>query len=104
MVKILITKQAKEDLRNIKDFIQKDSYQNSIKVLQSILEKIETLEKFPEIGKIIARTSTGPLRPILVYSYRIIYRFENNNVEVLTVHHSSRLLSNNPGIGEYFED
>ncbi len=104
MVKIFITQQAKEDLKNIKVYIQKDSYQNSIKVLQTLVEKIKILEKYPEIGKVIARTSSGPLRQIMVYSYRIIYRIENNNVQVLTVYHSARLLSNNPGIGEYFED
>jgi hypothetical protein len=36
MVKIFITQQAKEDLKNIKVYIQKDSYQNSIKVLQTL--------------------------------------------------------------------
>ena len=104
MVKVFVTRQAKEDLKNIKAFIRKDSYQNSIKVVQTIFEKIKVLEKYPEIGKVIAHTIIGPLRQIMVYNYRIIYRIHNTNVEVLTIHHSSRLLSNNPGIGEYFED
>jgi len=104
MVKIFITKQAKEDLKNIKSFIQKDSYQNSIKVVHTIIDKIKILEKYPEAGKIIADASAGKLRQIIVYSYRIIYRIEKNQLQVLTVHHSSRLLSNNPGIGDYFED
>jgi hypothetical protein len=46
MVKIFITKQAKEDLKNIKSFIQKDSYQNSIKVVHTIIDKIKILEKY----------------------------------------------------------
>jgi toxin ParE1/3/4 len=104
MVKIFITLHAKEDLKNIKTFVQKDSYQNSIKVVKTILEKIQVLEKYPGIGKIIAQTNLGALRQIIVYSYRIIYRIENDAVQILTIHHSSRLLSNNPGIGEYFED
>jgi addiction module RelE/StbE family toxin len=104
MVKVRITKQAKEDLKNIKNYIQKDSYQNSIKVVQTIFEKLQLLEQHPEIGKTIAHTNTGSLRQILVYRYRIIYRLQNNVLEVLTIHHSSRLLSNNPGIGGYFED
>ena len=104
MVRMLITNQAKDDLKSIKNYIQKDSYQNSIKVVQTILEKLQLLEKHFEIGKIIAHTNAGPLRQILVYKYRIIYRVQNDILEVLTIHHGSRLLSNNPGIGEYFED
>ncbi|MBS1918103.1 MAG: type II toxin-antitoxin system RelE/ParE family toxin [Bacteroidetes bacterium] len=104
MVKVRITQLAKEDLKSIKLYIQRDSYQNSIKIIETILDKLQLLEQYPEIGKIIAHTNNGPLRQIIVYKYRIIYRFQNNTVEVLTIHHGSRLLSNNPGIGEYFDE
>jgi toxin ParE1/3/4 len=83
MVRILITDQTKDDLKSIKNYIQKDSYQNSIKVVQTILEKLQLLEKHAEIGKIIAHTSAGPLRQILVYRYRIIYRMQNNVLKFL---------------------
>jgi toxin ParE1/3/4 len=104
MVEVVITDLAKEDLKNIKLYIQKDSYQNSIKIVETILDKLSVLRKYPEIGRVIAQTNSGPLRQIIVYRYRIIYRFQNNIIQVLTIHHGSRLLSDNPGIGEYFEE
>ncbi|NTS39919.1 hypothetical protein HRG84_03300 [Flavisolibacter sp. BT320] len=40
------------------------------------------------------------LREIRLYHYRIIYRCLADNVQVITVHHSARLLLNNPHLGD----
>ncbi len=101
---IRFSKQADKDLQNIQDFIRKDSYYNSMLVIEKILVKINTLLKYPEIGRVILKTNNAVLWQILVYKYRIIYKIDGDFVEIVTLHHSARLLDDNPGISQYFDE
>jgi toxin ParE1/3/4 len=97
MVEIRWTKQAIHDIDNIAEFISKDSEHYAKIQVQRFFESTKVLARFPTAGKIVTEKQDPLIREILVGSYRVIYKIINKSkIDVLTVHHSKRLLSNNP--------
>ena len=92
MVKIRWTLQAAEDLVSIVNFISLDSEHYARLTATDIIEAVERLMIFPESGRIVPEISMPEIREILLGSYRIIYRFKEDVIEIITVYHSSRLL------------
>jgi len=55
------------------------------------------IESKPLIGRIVPEVGQNDIREIITGNYRIIYQTKvKESAYILTVHHSSRLLSNNP--------
>lgn len=79
---------AKDDLRQIYNYILKDSQFYAKKVVQDILSKTETLDNFPYRGKIVSELNDKNIREIFVYSYRIIYQIVDDSTEILSLVHS----------------
>ena len=52
------------------------------------------------MGKPIKELPGKGYRELLVKSYRVIYFIEEEKVNVITIHHSARLLKNNPTFKE----
>lgn len=91
---------GKKDIAGIYKYILKGSYQNA----ELIIRKIETLERQPDFGKIVKEFNNPLLRELKLFKYRIIYRIKTTSLaEVITIQHSSRLLSNNPHLKDFFE-
>ncbi len=63
---------ARMDLKQIHDYIAKDSRYYAKKVVQTIVEKTEQLMVFPEIGRIVPEIDDPNTREVFVYSYRLI--------------------------------
>ena len=104
MVQILITNKAKKDIKSIYKHIKKDSNQNAEMVAEAIIIKIDSLRLQPDFGKIVKEFNTPKIRELKLFKFRIIYRINTVfSVEIITVHHSSRLLNNNPHLKDLFE-
>ena len=50
--KIVWTLRSREDLRDIATFIAKDNPQAALKLGELIFARVDTLEKFPELGRV----------------------------------------------------
>lgn len=96
MASILWTETAQSDLIEIYKFISEKSLSQADSVIDSIIERAQILEHFPEIGKPVKELPKKDYRELLAKNHRIIYRIEEGNIYILTVHHSARLLKNNP--------
>jgi len=97
MVEVNWTKQAINDIDKIAEFIAKDSEHYAKIQVQRFFSAAKVLEKQPTSGKIVPEKQDPLIREILIGNYRIIYRIVSSvKVDVITVHHSKRLLSNNP--------
>ncbi len=70
-IKIFWSPEALEDLKSIVDFIKRDSEFYSKAVLEKIFKRIEDLESFPQMGKIVPEINKSNFREIIVYSYRV---------------------------------
>ena len=81
---------ARMGLKQIHDYIAKDSRYYAKKVVQTIVEKTEELMVFPEIGRIVPEIDDPNIRELFVYSYRLIYEISSDGIEILAVIHGRR--------------
>ena len=78
------------DLKQIHDYIAKDSRYYAKNVVQRIVEKTEKLMDFPGIGHIVPELDDPNIRELFVYSYRLIYEITPDGIEILAVIHARR--------------
>ena len=81
---------AKNDLKQIYNYILKDSSFYAKKVVQDILSQVDILNEFPNMGKIVPELNDEKIREIFAYSYRIIYQIIGDNTEILALVHERR--------------
>jgi toxin ParE1/3/4 len=82
-----------EDLINIAEFISKDSVKYSEIQIKRIRERAKLLKTQPFLGRIVPETNDDTVRELILGNYRIIYRIiSEDRIDILTVHHSARLL------------
>lgn len=93
MAKVIWTNSAIEDLKAIHEYISKDSIYYADKQIDRIVERVEILEKFPQIGRMVPEFNIGLIRELIEGNYRIIYRIESTgNIGIVRIHHSARSL------------
>lgn len=80
---------AKEDLKQIKEYISKDSIYYANKTINEIINKTEYLLMFPYMGRKIPEFNNENYRELIYKSYRILYKV-NSNVYILKIFHHSR--------------
>jgi len=88
--RLLWTEPARDDLREIFQFIRQDNPVGARNVIQEIREKVERLAQFPLSGRDVPELPDPSLREVIVGNYRVIYRLVGNMVEILTVVHGRR--------------
>jgi toxin ParE1/3/4 len=89
------TTPAKLDLKNIHDYIARDSRFYAQKVSQEIVNKSEKLDQYPELGRIVPEIDDPRIRELFVYSYRLIYELLPTGVQVLALIHGKRNFTGN---------
>ena len=85
------TNQAVEDLRSIRQFIERDSLQYGRLVAERLFEATTRIEQFPRSGRMIPEIGREEYRELIVGDYRIVYRLDGDAAVLLTVFRSSRL-------------
>jgi toxin ParE1/3/4 len=90
--KIVWTLRSREDLRDIASFIAKDNPPAAFKLGELIFARVDTLEKFPELGRVVPERNQPNIREIVVKNYRIVYRLRPKEklLEILRVWHGAR--------------
>ena len=90
--KIVWTLRSREDLRDIATFIAKDNPAAALNLGDLIFTRVDTLEKFPELGRVVPERNQPNLREIIVKNYRIVYRLRQKEkiLEILRVWHGAR--------------
>lgn len=94
MVQINWTAQAISDLKDISEYIGKDSqYYAKLQVVR-LKSRVEILKKQILFGSLVPEFDRTDLRQLIQGRYRIINKVDNENrVYILVVHHSARDLS-----------
>ena len=89
---IVWTRQAREDLREIRAFIARDAPATASIFVRRLRYSVERLRMFPLSGHVVPELGREDIRELLKGNYRVIYRAAEHRVEILTVYHSARLL------------
>ncbi len=85
-MKIIYSKQAKEQLYNIKEYIAQDNKTIAIEYLLRIKYKIEILRHYPYIGKMNATFNMNHIRDFVVFGYKIIYKINKESLIILAIY------------------
>ncbi|MCY1370288.1 ParE toxin of type II toxin-antitoxin system, parDE [compost metagenome] len=94
MVRIKWLKSAKTDLKDIFDYIAKDSKNYAKLQVERIVSRTQILHKHFFSGKIVEYFNDSTIRELIEGNYRIIYRIvSSQEVHILMIHHSARDLS-----------
>ncbi len=92
MAQVVWTEQAKQDLKEIIEYIARDSKAYAQSVGLQISERIGRLGSFPESGPVIPEDRTRRTRQITIGNYRVLYRHSEGEVQFLAVVHGARYL------------
>jgi addiction module RelE/StbE family toxin len=90
MPKIRWSKPSIEDLIEIKQYIAKDSPKVAQQFIEKLIEMVEHLEKFPQLGKKVPKQKDPNVRMLFYRKYRIIYQIYEDFLEIIRVEHDSR--------------
>ena len=85
---------ALQDIRNLKEYISKDSEVYAQRFVEKIFDAVEKLRHAPRIGRRVPEAEDESIRELLFRSYRLIYRLEPERVVMLAVIHGARDLAN----------
>jgi toxin ParE1/3/4 len=85
MAKVFFTLQAKQDLKDIAEYIALDNKSTAIAYIKMLQGKCKKLADSPKIG-----VQYGTLRKFPVGNYLIFYREQKKNIEIIRVLHANR--------------
>ena len=85
---------AKYDLQDLLEFISESAPINAFRIAKRIRESTESLNVFPERGRIIPEFNDATLHEIFISRYRIMYEIKNEEVIIIAIVHMSRDLQN----------
>ena len=90
--KIIWSRQACDDLREIVSFIAANNRPVAELFGFRLMAKVDLLEQFPKIGRVVPEEQDENIREIILPPYRIIYRVlaENHVVAIARVWHGAR--------------
>ena len=100
-LRIIFSKIALQDLKEIYDYISRDSLyyaRNEKKLIRAAIGKLKlnTLR-----GKKFEKSENDLIRELIFRNYRIIYEYTPGiKITILTIHHHARLISNNPAFDD----
>ena len=75
---------------NLKQFLEITKLSNPIKYIENLVNYTDNLIDNNYMGKHILTVSTCEIRQLIYKKYKILYTFENNEIKILSVIHSSQ--------------
>jgi toxin ParE1/3/4 len=83
---------AENDLRDLVTYIRAANPLAAESFAASLIEQIELLADFPELGRMVPERNDPAIREMIYRRYRIIYRFprEKTKVEIIRLWHAAR--------------
>jgi toxin ParE1/3/4 len=89
---ILWTQEALDRLIEIEDYILQDSPERAARFVDQIIGHAESLCDGPRKGRTVPEIANPDIRELIFGKYRIVYRLNEDSVEILTVFEGHRLL------------
>lgn len=88
---------AETDLRDLYDWIRKDSPFYARQFAERIFAAVEALDAFLEMGRTVPEAiGRNDVREVIYRGYRVIYRYRDRKVAIVTIVHGRRDLTAGP--------
>jgi toxin ParE1/3/4 len=88
--KVIWAYAAEDDLDAAAAYIHRDSPAFAASLVNRALQAGRSLTEFAERGRMVPEFRDKSIRELLVYSYRLIYRIENQRISILALIHGRR--------------
>ncbi len=88
--KVIWAYAAEEDLEAAASYIRRDSPVYAASFVDRALEAGRSLNEFAERGRIVPELRDSSIREIFIYSYRLVYRIEDDRISILALIHGRR--------------
>jgi toxin ParE1/3/4 len=92
MARLIWTESALDDLNEIAEYIALDNPVAASRFVQKVFDRVERLEAHPKSGKRPPELTRTHYREVVVAPCRIFYRVEDDDVYILYLMRSERLL------------
>ena len=87
------SQEAGENLLDIEDFIARDSQERAVRFVDALIDHAEALlADNPKSGRTVPEIGNPGIRDLIYRGYRIVYRLNGDQIEILTVFEGHRLL------------
>jgi toxin ParE1/3/4 len=90
--RVVWSPRAVDDLEAVAQYIAADSTAYAAAVVKTILNTTRNFSRFPFSGRVVPELGDDSIREWFAYSYRVIYRVEEETVTVAAIVHGKRLL------------
>jgi len=89
---VTLSPSARRDLRDIVRYISFDSPDRAIAFGQFLVSNTKRLADFPQLGRVVPEFENSLIREIVVRSYRVVYRIneENQRIGAVRFWHAAR--------------
>ena len=89
---VTLSPSARRDLHDIVRYISFDSPDRAIAFGQFLVSNTKRLADFPQSGRVVPEFENSLIREIVVRSYRVVYRIneENQRIDVVRFWHAAR--------------
>ncbi len=94
MATIEWTNPAINDLHQIYNYVAQDSVIYANRLSDKLINRVEVLINFPNIGRIVPEFELDTLRELIEGNYRIVYEVQNIDlVRIIRIYHSKMNLT-----------
>ncbi len=90
MAEVIWTRPALDDLKDIVEYISRDSKVYAERFATRVMEAAKRVEEFPYSGRLVPEFKEENIRELIYGSYRIIYVLRGKTCYVTAVIHGSR--------------
>lgn len=92
MARLTWSPRATQDLEETCEYIARSSERYARVFAQRVVGLVETIPDHPRAGAIVPEYDREDLRERIFHGYRIIYRLQGDDVEVVSICHGARRL------------
>jgi toxin ParE1/3/4 len=92
VAQIIWTEPALSDLNEIAEYIALDNVTAAQNLVERVFSKTERLKQFPKSGRVPPEIKASRYREVIVGPCRVFYRMDKNNIVIVYVMRSERLL------------
>jgi len=81
---------AGEDLREVVEYIARDSATYAAAMAGRIVTAVEKLRHHPRLGRMVPEYQDPTIRELIVGNYRVVYRLRGERIGIVAVVHGSQ--------------
>jgi len=93
MAPLIWSPRSLADLEIIYDYIRQDSRENARNFVNELIRTVIKIPDFPLAGRMVPEFKDRQTREKMYKRYRIIYRLQEESIEIITILHQARRLN-----------